>query len=300
MKNDPNESKVESISDVFSDILSKIETDLHRSEEKRKKIESERRKVILKQQQAVAQTLPIYVHIPPQLCPDISAAKRLVHMYKLDYRTPSAFSAEGGLKLEKVSEKNSKAVRAMERGAFTKTEKYQMDGAAKGNSDIMHIPDLIETNCGEIWRKLEDVMKREMEKQAASIDTDNQASDEQTTQNAVKKLDNDNTLGDRIMEHPQVLVKTYDNCISSSLCPAQYNRLQHCWKMCIKFITKQSAELQDPQNELKLCFDVQCGALKEDVGKCINTLNCVVYFSLICTVHNLLIDTLFIRTLSRK
>ena len=250
-------SKKENISDVYADILSKIESDLHQSELKRQKAELEKRQGLLQRQRVTAASLPIYMHVPPQFSPDVSASKRLVHMYKLDDPSSKVIDIVGD------SVNNDDVARAFAKGEFKKSEKLRMNRAANGVEDIPHVPEMIEHSCGEIWRKLEEVMKREMSKQRRKGQSQ-RCDSENNQQEMMSKVDN----LENIMNHPQVLVRRYDNCVASTLCPKPMHQLEICWKSCIQYVSTNSREMEDPKTELLSCFALQCNRFKADVERC--------------------------------
>ena len=258
-KRDEECNESENISEIYADILSKIELDLHQSELKRKKKDLERNRELKQKQLNAAAGLPLFMHVPPQFSPDVSASKRLVHMYKLDDPTSEAAVIAG-------KDADDEAIsRAIQKGSFTKSQQIRIDRAANGDKSILHVPKVIEHRCGKIWRKLEDAMKGESMKQYTTEPLESTIPDNvEQDQRSSKPLD----YLQNIMDHPQVLVRRFDNCVAYASCPQNMNQLEICWKTCIQYVSSNSQAMEDPKNELLACFALQCDRFKADVERC--------------------------------
>eukprot|EP00816_Leptocylindrus_hargravesii_P013936 CAMPEP_0196810280 /NCGR_PEP_ID=MMETSP1362-20130617/10102_1 /TAXON_ID=163516 /ORGANISM="Leptocylindrus danicus, Strain CCMP1856" /LENGTH=312 /DNA_ID=CAMNT_0042185201 /DNA_START=16 /DNA_END=954 /DNA_ORIENTATION=- len=271
----PNSSK---LTDIYKDILSKVDADLIRADRQRQKLEHQKR---LAQRKAAAETqaaLPIFMYIQPEFFPDVSAAKRLVHMFKLDKDDGSSIASnkvEEGEQTQSAAalrmSHNAEAQRAMQKGAFSSNEKHRMIQRTTENSDDvtattpLNVPLCVESKCGEKWRKLEAALIQKQLQDATG--------GANQTRNIAANNDNVNhkpKTATEVMEDPGALMRAYDDCVASAICPIRMQRLEGCWKNCLMYIQKHQAEMmiRDPKAELRTCFELECSHLKEDVQRC--------------------------------
>lgn len=263
------------LTEIYKDILSKVNADLTHADRQQQKLEHQKR---LAQRKAAAEAqagLPIFMYIQPEFFPDVTAAKRLVHLFKLDKGDDSSKIEEQDNNEQSQSFPMShEAQRAMQKGAFSSNEKLRMTRSAATLTTItddatasvpLNVPFCVETKCSEKWRKLETAL---LKKQLQDVVTnDDDGGHNQQQQQHVARLDKPKTATE-VMEDPGALMRAYDDCVASAICPVRMQRLEGCWKNCLMYIQKNQAEIRDPKAGLRTCFELECGHLKEDVQRC--------------------------------
>jgi len=228
-----------SISEVYRSILSKIDSDLKRSQE-----EDARRNARQRASKPPV-PLPIFMYVPPQFFPDVSAAKKLTHMYKLDSK--GLTSAES---IDTLKNNSPEVARMMEKGAFTEVEKVRLQSLADTDK---HVPNMVEEKCGRIWSRLEAAMKP----------------DEKDNSTDKNNADSTTIEPQKVMEQPGALLRAYDDCVAHAICKGRMLKLGSCWQHCMKFVSENASKLEeDPQAVLHYCFELKCRDVKADVERC--------------------------------